>query len=219
MNRTLRVTGKGKIKIKPDMTRVTMSLSNLCKDYDEALRQSSENSGLLRKVICNLGFDESELKTVNFNVDVQNESYRDRYDNWRNRFMGYKVNHILKIEFDSNNVLLGRLLAMISDSAAKPEFNISFFVKDSESAKNQLLGNAVKDAQAKASVLAEASGVKVGAIRTIDYTWGEIRFESNPIPMMGPAEAPMNEASDLNLDIEPDNLEVSDIVTVEWEIG
>ncbi len=219
MNRTMRVKGKGNIKVKPDMTRVTMSLTNLCKDYDEALRRSSENSGLLRKAVCELGFDESDLKTVNFNVDVQNESYRDRYDNWRNRFVGYKVNHTLKIEFDSNNVLLGRLLARISDSTAKPEFNISFFVKDNEAAKNQLLGNAVKDAKAKAVILAEAAGVNLGAIQTIDYNWGEIRFESAPIPMMGPAGAPMDEPTDFNLDIEPNDIQTSDTVTVEWEIG
>ncbi len=219
MNRTMRVKGKGNIKVKPDMTRVTMSLTNLCKDYDEALRRSSENSGLLRKAICDLGFDESDLKTVNFNVDVQNESYRDRYDNWRKRFMGYKVNHTLKIEFDSNNVLLGRLLGRISDSTAKPEFNISFFVKDNEAAKNQLLGNAVKDAKAKAVILADAAGVKLGDIQNIDYSWGEIRFESEPLPMMGPAGVPMDEPADFNMDIEPDDIQASDTVTVEWEIG
>ena len=37
--RTIRVTGKGKIKVKPDMTRITMSLEGIYPEYGEALRQ------------------------------------------------------------------------------------------------------------------------------------------------------------------------------------
>ena len=31
--RTIRVTGKGQIKVKPDMTRISITLSGLYKDY------------------------------------------------------------------------------------------------------------------------------------------------------------------------------------------
>ena len=82
MNRTMRVRGKGNLKVRPDMTRVSISLANTCKNYDEALGVSAENSSLLRQIVSKLGFDESDLKTVSFDVDVQNESYRDRNDNW-----------------------------------------------------------------------------------------------------------------------------------------
>lgn len=213
MSRTMRVKGKGNLSIKPDMTRVSISLSNTCKKYEESLSISAENSNLLRKIVSDLGFNESDLKTVNFDVDVQNESYRDRNDNWKQRFIGYKVSHSLKIDFESDNDLLGRLMGRLAACPAKPEFNISFFVKDTETAKNRLLGYAIRDAKAKANVLAEASGVKLGEIKNIDYSWGEIRFESDRMPVAcGPADA------SLNIDIEPDDIDVSDTVTVEWEI-
>lgn len=216
MSRTMRVRGKGNLKVRPDMTRVSISLSNVCKNYDEALGISAENSSLLRQIVCELGFAESDLKTVSFDVDVQNESYRDRNDNWRKRFVGYKVSHSLKIDFESDNDLLGKLLCRIATCPAKPEFGISFFVKDTEAAKNQLLGNAIRDAKAKAVVLAEASGVKLGDIRNIDYSWGEIRFESDRMPIAG--ELGCKEETRFDIDIDPDDIEVSDTVTVEWEI-
>ena len=213
MNRTMKVKGKGNLTVRPDMTRVSISLSNICKNYEESLSLSAENSNLLRKIVSELGFDESDLKTVSFDVDVKNESYRDRNDNWKNRFVGYKVSHSLKIDFESDNDLLGRLLGRIALSPAKPEFGISFFVSDTEAAKNQILGNAVRDAKAKAIVLAEASGVKLGEIRNIDYSWSEIRFESDRMPM-----ACGSTGAEMEIDIEPDDIDVSDTVTVEWEI-
>ena len=216
MSRTMRVKGKGNLKVRPDMTRVSIFLSNICKNYDEALSVSTGNSGLLRQIVSELGFAESDLKTVGFDVDVQNESYRDRNDNWKKRFVGYKVSHSLKIDFESDNDILGRLLGRIAACPAKPEFGISFFVKDTETAKNRLLGNAVRDAKVKAVVLAEASGVKLGDIRNIDYSWGEIRFESDRMPIAG--ELGYKEETRFDIDIDPDDIAVSDTVTVEWEI-
>ena len=42
--RTIHVTGKGQIKVEPDMTRITMTLEGLSKDYGETLRHSSEDT-------------------------------------------------------------------------------------------------------------------------------------------------------------------------------
>lgn len=42
--RTIRVTGKGQIKVHPDMTRITMTLTGLYKEYGETLRRSSEDT-------------------------------------------------------------------------------------------------------------------------------------------------------------------------------
>ena len=108
------------------------------------------------------------------------------------------------------------MLGRIAACPAKPEFGISFFVKDTETAKNRLLGNAVRDAKVKAVVLAEASGVKLGDIRNIDYSWGEIRFESDRMPIAG--ELGYKEETRFDIDIDPDDIAVSDTVTVEWEI-
>lgn len=40
--KTLRVTGKGKIKIHPDTTRLTLTLEHTFKDYEETLKRSAE---------------------------------------------------------------------------------------------------------------------------------------------------------------------------------
>ena len=54
--RTICVTGKGQIKVKPDMTRITMTLNSLYKDYGETLRRSSEDTEVLKDVLSGFGF-------------------------------------------------------------------------------------------------------------------------------------------------------------------
>jgi uncharacterized protein YggE len=95
-------------------------------------------------------------------------------------------------------------------------------VSDPEAAKNELLGKAVTDAAQKAAVLTTAAGVSLREIQSIDYSWGEINFEVQPMKRMMMTEdciaAPMS-AESYDMDIEPDDIEVSDTVTVIWEIA
>lgn len=217
--RTIRVTGKGKISVKPDMTRLTITLEGLSKDYGETLKRSSKDTETLKDMMADFGFKRSDLKTLHFNVNTEYQSYRYK-DEYRNRFAGYRFNHVLKLEFVSDNDRLGKIVYALANSDIHPEFHISYTVKDPEAAKNELLGRAVKDAKAKAAVLADASGVKLKEIQTVDYSWGELDFEVHPMSdMMLRTEKCMVTGTSYDMDIEPDDIEVSDTVTVVWEIA
>lgn len=218
--RTIRVTGKGQIKVKPDMTRITMTLTGLNKEYSETLRRSSEDTEALKDVLSGFGFERSDLKTLNFSVDTEYESYRDKNNDYKQRFVGYRFNHILKVEFESDNDRLGKVLYALANCKVRPEFRISYTVKDPEASKNLLLGRAVTDAKEKATVLTQAGGVRLKEIQSIDYSWGEIDFEYRPMRGAVLAEKCMPCSADesYDLDIEPDDIEVSDTVTVVWEI-
>lgn len=74
------------------------------------------------------------------------------------------------------------------------------------------------DSKEKAKVLAEAAGVTLGDIVTIDYSWGELEIVSRPVErcMMSAANGAVDSYA---MDIEPDDIDVTDTVTVVWEIG
>lgn len=218
--RTIRVTGKGQIKVKPDMTRITITLEGLYPNYAETLRRSSEDTDSLKDVLAAFGFERTDLKTLSFNVDTEYESYKD-HGAYKQRFVGYRFRHLLKLEFDSNNERLGKILYALGNCDLKPEFRISYTVKDPEAAKNELLGRAVKDAKEKAAVITAAAGVMLKDIQSIDYSWGEIEFEVSPMNRLMKACAPVPAACEdacYDMDIEPDDIEVADTVTVVWEI-
>ncbi|MDE7293718.1 MAG: SIMPL domain-containing protein [Oscillospiraceae bacterium] len=210
--RTIRITGTGQLKLRPDVTVITMDLTGLCPDYSEAMNKSSEDTESLKKALAPLGFDSKDIKTTNFDFGAKFDSH---YDNGKyiKEFLGYKYIHELKIEFDSDNRRLGEILSVLVDCGAKPEFEISYTIKDKESAKNELLAKAVVDARRKAELLANAAGVRLKDIQSIDYSWGKIDFNIRPM-----SRSSLPEGDYGAFDIEPDDIDLSDTVTVIWEI-
>ena len=204
------------------MTRITLSLEGIYPEYGEALRRSAQDTEQLKDLLTGFGFERSDLKTLIFHVDTEYESYKD-HGAYKQRLVGYKYHHTMKVEFESDNDRLGRVLYALAHCQVRPEFRLSYTVKDPEAAKNELLGKAIADAKAKAAVLTGAAGVDLKDIQSIDYSWGQINFEVQPMNRMLMAEeccdSAINEAGSYDMDIEPDDIEVSDTVTVVWEIA
>ena len=217
--RTIQVTGKGKISVKPDRMRLQITLEGVFKEYGETLRHSSEDTKKISDLISEFGFKTEDLKTSAFHVDTEYESYEEE-GVYKQRLTGYRYRHELKLEFDLDNERLGKLLFSLGQSDLKPEIRISYTVKDREAAKNALLGDAVKDAKEKAEVLSRAAGVSLKEIQNINYSWGEIDLEVRPMNAM--LSSGMTRASKImgsyDLNIQPEDIEVEDTVTVVWEI-
>lgn len=219
--RTIRVTGKGTLKLHPDLTRLTLTLQETKSEYGETLRRSAEKTETLRGVLEGLGFARDALKTVQFHVDTVYEGYQDEKGVYRNRFVGYQFQHTAKVEFPSDNALLGRALYALARCDAAPEFQISYTLSDPEAAKNALLEKAVRDARVKAEVLTAAAGMQLGALQSIDYSWGELDLAVRPMRKMLAADNAMAECAmgSYDMSIEPDDISVSDTVTVVWDIS
>ncbi len=217
--RTIRVTGSGTLKLRPDITRLTITLNGHEKEYADTVERSSRATDALAAAIKPLGFERTSLKTLSFDVNARYEGVNDKGGNYRRVFMGYEFSHVLKLEFPSDNALLGRVLYALAHSGADPEFDISYTVKDREAAKNELLAKAVEDAAAKAKTLSCAAGTKLGQIRSIDYSWGEIEMAVRPMNrMMKAADTAEEAAFGCAVNIEPDDITVSDTVTVIWDL-
>ena len=216
--KTIRVTGKGQIKVHPDMTRIMITLKGRCREYSAALRRSAKDTESLRELLGGLGFEHSDLKTLRFDVDMKYEYADER--RYKRVFDGYEYEHEMKVEFASDNKLLGKVLYALANSPVSPELQIGYFVKDPEAAKDTMLANAVADAREKAAVLSRSAGVTLKDIQAIDYSWGEVRFESRLMECAsgkGLGSPPPTGCYDM--DIEPDDIESSDNVTVVWEIA
>lgn len=131
-------------------------------------------------------------------------------------------NHHMKIEFAADNKRLGQVLYALAHSSLRPEFSIEYTVADVEKCKNELLHKAIEDSIQKAQVLTTAANVKLGEIQAIDYSWGEIDFVTKPLNemrLMECTECEMSAPGAYDIDIEADDINVTDTATVIWEIA
>ena len=215
--RTITVKGVGNITIKPDFIVVTMKLKTENKEYNKAIELASEKIEQLNKSLEKVGFKKSAVKTTSFNVQTTYENIKDNDGRYKSVFSGYVFNHNLKVEFDLDMTRLTKVLSVISECIAKPEFFITFTIKDSSVVKSELLKSAVHNAKQKAEILCSASGVTLGKLASIEYNWADINVFSNTNYRVD--RCMMKESADLvNLDIEPDDIKVNDSATFVWEI-
>ena len=222
MDRTIRVTGKGKISVTPDTIRLLIVQENVVTDYHDAIKESADRKAQLLKTLKGLGFTKEDIKTLYFNVDTEYENYQAKDKSWKRRFVGYKYTHRMKYEFASDNDQLGRVLGALANSKEKSEFSILYTVSNPEEAKNKVLAKAVTDSKRKADVLCEAAGVVLGDILSVDYSWGELDIYSRPmgVEMLESYQddEDYGDTRSMDIDIEPDDIDITDTVTVLWGI-
>ncbi len=217
MARVITVKGTGKASAKPDFVVISMSLHARDRNYDRAMDLAGQYVQHLTETICAIGFEKSDLKTSNFNVHTEYENVKDRNGNYNRIFKGYVVDHSLKLEFDFAMQRLSQALSVIAGCLSNPDLSIRFTVKDASAVNKEMLRSAALNARRTAEILCEASGVKLGQLLNVDYNWGELEIYSHTQYRLDEECLPCA-AAPRGIDIEPDDIDVSDTVTFVWEI-
>ena len=128
MDKTIKITGKGKVSVKPDIIRLNMTMEESYKEYEVTLRQSSETTKILKELFVSLGFKNDDLKTRSFDINTKYESYKAKDQSWKKRLIGYTYTHHMLIEFDADNKKLGEILYALAHSVITPEISIEYTV-------------------------------------------------------------------------------------------
>lgn len=219
MNRTIKVTGKSNIQTSPDCTRISLVLTDVLNEYDLCLAKSVEDMNIIVECIKKLGFERNELKTSSFEIIRKNESYHDKNNNWKSRFIGYQYYQKVNFTFKNDNKRLGQILYALAHLQVVPEINISYFCSEVETIKNNLLSLAIKDAKLKASILTKEANVKLCEILEIDYSWINVSLETDNMRFCKPMlleDCCTSQTYDV--DLEPDDIQASDSVRITYRI-
>lgn len=217
MERVIRVKGRGKLSVSPDTIQLNLNLKDVHKDYEETIKASSKDTETVKECIVKAGLAKKDVKTTYFNVDTYYESYHDKKGNYKSKFAGYEYRHDMHIKFPNDNKILSKVLTALSKSKLPIEFSIKHTVKDIDKVKNELLAKAIEDSKEKAVVLAKASGVTLGDIITIDYSWVDFEVSSRPMnALYNSFESKLWDTDEMDLEV--DDIDVEDNVMVVWEI-
>lgn len=209
---TVTVNGTSKVSILPDMTEVNIHVSSVKMNMADATKAIGDQTQQYIKILKQLGFQESDVKTTNFSA-YKNRIYRENgpIDS------GYVVSQNVSLKFTYNQVTLQKIIARFSESKDPVDFSIGFFVSDAlqEKTAADLQGKAVADARKKAGNLSAAAGVKMGGIKAISYgneSVGPMYYKSADMRMYASAEV----YDGGNLSLAPQEIELQEAVTVVW---
>jgi len=213
--KTITVTGTGSASAAPDIITVFMTVTAGDMDYKNTMEQAAERLAALRFALSGVGFEKDDIKTTSFNVNTEYSHEHTPDGRYERRFKGYTCVHRLKLSFDLDMERLSAVIYAIAGCSCMPEFSLSFGVKDEDGFKAEMLRSAASNARTSAEILAAASGVTLGELISVNYSWGSIAIESKTEIVMMKAAAPMADGA---IEFTPEDIVKNDSATFVWEI-
>ena len=211
--RTLKVEGKGEVTVTPDVCRFSLRICKRDRDYSRCYNVLNHDSDKLSKLILKAGIAAETIKTSDFSVravTVYSEKLNKKLPD------GYEGIQKTKVEIPLDKELMNRVLnAVTSGFSDDLSISISFGVSDTETIRKQLIRNSVAAAISNAETIADAGGITLGQIVSIEYGRNLERFGNDDvydIPTF------LRKESDAALSIVPVDVTSTDNVTVVYEI-
>lgn len=175
------VTGEGTVQAVPDMATLSLGVTTQGATAAEAL---AENTAALQKVVDRLkaaGVAPRDLQTTNLSINPTWSSYDSSSSQ---TITGYTALNVLTVRIRALDGLGAVLDAAVGDGANTLN-GLTFGLSEPRPAQDAARKAATADARARAELLAEAAGVKLGRILSIS----EGASFADPAPMYKAADA------------------------------
>ncbi len=159
---TISVIGNSEASAIPDIVSVYINIETLDKSADDSKNANSDITDKVIRELKYLGFRESEIETIYFNI------YEDfSWENGRQESKGYKTVNQLKIKIADND-LIGKVIDASVDSGALINgVNFELSSDKENTLKAQVLEKATADARTQAEAIAKGAGKKLGSLVSV----------------------------------------------------
>ena len=206
--RTLNVNGLGQVNLTPDIAYIYIGVHTEGATASEAVEANKGQTSSLISSIKKSGVDEKDIRTTNFSI-WPSQQYGPDGTISGTVYMVDNTVYITVRELDG----LGDLLDSAISAGANTINSIQFDVADKAQALKDARTKAVADAQAQAQELAEAAGVSLGEIQTINF------YENSVYPVdMGKGGGGVAYDAASAVPIQPGQLTVSVNVNLTYSI-
>lgn len=170
---TITVVGQGSVSIRPDIARVSIGVETSGEAISEAVAENETRMQALLAALEEAGIEEKDIQTMNYSIQL------DRYPEPMPRVEPatgepiplYRVSNMVNVTIrDLESV--GDVLDAVVEAGANNIWGITFAVDDPSAAQADARADAIEDAQARASALAELSGVALGPVMSVSEVVG-----------------------------------------------
>lgn len=200
-NGIIKVSGQGRITLKPDMASVEFRVISKDKNQNKALEENSIRSKQLIEVFRAENIKDEDIETIDLNLrPVMN------YENNREELDYYMVTNTIELTI-RNIDKLGKFIELASNNGVDSIGYIRYDSSRSNEAYNQALKMAVEDAKSKTNLLGQALGVNIKAVSKLEesssnhYRPNTVRYDALEESALGAGKAaPEIKLGDLNIE-------------------
>ncbi len=169
------VSGEGQASAVPNQAELSAGVAALGATADTALAQNARSMTAVFAALTRLGVPERSIQTSNFSVQPQYAT--NPGGNGPDRITGYLVSNQVNVTLDDTRKL-GPALDALVQAGANQINAVSFAIKDQSALQETARKAAIADARKRAQTYAEAAGVSLGGVISIQEGGS-----SAPVPM------------------------------------
>jgi len=164
--RTLSVSGNGQAYLAPDIAYIYIGIHTEKLTAAEAVAENTTQTQTLIEAIQDFGIDPKDIRTTNFSIWPM-----DRFDPATGAPSGEKTYAVDNTVYVTVRDLetLGDLLDTAVQAGANTVNSVQFDVANKDEALKQARVDAVKNAEAQAKELADATGLSLGEVQSISF--------------------------------------------------
>lgn len=203
--RSVTAQGIGKVSGTPDVVTIGLGVETKATSAKSALDDNSTRAAAVIDVLKKSGVTAADLQTSQLSI-------RPSYDKDSQAITGYQVTNMVTAKLHDiagAGAVIDAVGAAAGDAVRVQR--LSFSIDDDSTLRAKARADAVKQAQAQAKQMADAAGIKLGAVRSIIES-----PSSSPVSYDTADRAPEAAAA---APIEPGSQELSVVVQVVYEIA
>ena len=161
---TITVTGAAAVTLKADYARISVGVSTKAPTVEEATQQNNLTIHSVIAALRQVGVQEEDIATSSYTVHAEYD-----YSTGGQKLTGYNVtNQLTVIIRDMEHI--GATLDKATAAGANNIYNIEFLSTRSGEAQDEATAYAVQDAIRKAQLLADAAGLTLGGMLSLQET-------------------------------------------------
>lgn len=201
---TISVTGQGSVSAAPDLAVITLGLTE--RDADPARAMDAVSAGVttLLATLDGFGIAPADIQTTRIGLGPV---YGQRANDGNPDIVGFEATNTVRVTVRDLGGL-GTILSGVLESGANRMSGLGFALSDPAAALEDARRAAIADAQAKATLYAEAAGVALGPVLAISEGGS-----GGPQPMM------MMEAARSAVPVAPGETEISASIQMVFAIA
>lgn len=157
--RTILVSGQGKVAVKPDIAVTSLGLTTEATTVSEAQKKNTETMNKLIAKLKELGIEDKDIQTVNYNIYPR----YDYTDEQGSVLRGYQIDQSVSVKI-RNLEKANSVLALAGEFNLNNVGGLQFTIDDKEVYKDQARELALEQVIKKAKNLSRALGVKIVSI-------------------------------------------------------
>ena len=158
------VNGLGTVEVEPDQAQVILGVESDAKTAQEA---QAKNAAIMNRILAELkklAISDKDIQTTDFSLYPNRQFIKET---GREQVVGYHISNQVTVTVRALNKLGETIDSSIASGATNVN-NVLFSVSSPDQWKEKAITNAVRDARAKAEVMAKASGARIKRVSYIN---------------------------------------------------